>query len=195
MSLKFYVFILTGTLSMAALPDQAAAQDNNPAYAGFAIGFSGSDESCDYYGYNCDGSDTSFRIYGGKRLHENLAIEASYQNLGKLRNERASYTTIAESEGINLSLLGIIPVSDLDFFYGKAGYMLSDTEYTRVENGTTVTSDESSDFTYGMGFAFLFSDRYDFRLEFERLNELGDEYVVGGSWITVFSVGGTIYLE
>ncbi len=57
------------------------------------------------------------------------------------------------------------------------------------------SEDESSDFTYGIGFAFNFDDDYDFRVEFERLNELNDDFVVGGSSITSFSFGGTIYLE
>jgi len=41
----------------------------------------------------------------------------------------------------------------------------------------------------------MFNQKYDFRVEFERLNELGDEFVPGGDSITVFSFGGTIYLD
>jgi len=42
--------------------------DYYPFYGGFSLGFSGSDEDCDYYGYNCDGDDTGFKLYGGKRF-------------------------------------------------------------------------------------------------------------------------------
>jgi OOP family OmpA-OmpF porin len=174
---------------------RADQHTDSSLYLGFAIGFPGSDEECDYHGYDCDGSDTAFKIYGGKRFHENLGFEISFQDLGKLRDEEGSLTTTAESEGVNFSLLGIIPVSDVGYFYGKAGYMLWDTRYRRIDAGSETIDDDGSDFTYGMGFAFLFGEKYDFRVEFERLNDLDDNFVDGGSSITSFSFGGTIYLD
>ncbi len=182
---------------VSALP--ALAQHNAdylPYYFGFALGIPGSDEECDYYGYDCDGSDTSFKIYGGKRFHENLAVELSFQDLGKLRDETGPLTTTAESEGLNLSIVGIIPTGAVGYLYGKAGYMLHDTEYNRIQGGVTETSeDDGTEFTYGIGYAFTFGEKYDFRIEFERLNELNDDFVAGGSSITVISFGGTIYFE
>lgn len=196
MKFKYFTRILVIGLLLAASPAQADYDDNNPFYFGFALGIPSADEECDYYyHYDCDGSDTSFKFYGGKRLHENFAIEISYQDLGKLRDREFNLTTTAESEGFNISLHGIIPISDLGYFYGKAGYMLWDTEYTRIETSTERSDDEGEDFTYGLGFAFLFGEKYDFRVEYERLNELGDEFVDGGDWITVFSFGGSIYLD
>ena len=188
--------ITAGWLLVAATPAQAEHEPSLPYYFGFDIAFLGSDQDCDYYGYNCDGSDTGFKLHAGKQLHENLAVEISFLDLGRLRNEGFDVDRIAESEGVNFSLLGIIPISEYSFFYGKAGYMLSDTRYTRVEGGnTTTTDDESSDFTYGLGFAMRFNRRYDFRVEFERLNDLGDDYKPGGDSITSFSIGGSIYID
>lgn len=172
-------------------PVQADGHTGNPWYGGFAIGFSGSDEDCDFHGYNCDGNDTSFKFYGGKRLHENLALEISYQELGKLTDNQPGLTTTAESSGLNLSLHGIIPVG-IGFFYGKVGVMAWETDYRRVATSTTRISDDGSDFTFGAGFAFEFDEKYELRLEFERLNELDDNFTPGGSYITVFSIGGTI---
>ena len=170
-------------------------QSGDPFYFGFAFGFAGADQECDYHGYDCDGNDESFKVYGGKRLHENIAVEVSYQDLGRLRDRNVNLTTVAESEGLNVSLHGIIPVEGIGYFYGKAGYILWDTEYTRIDARTVSSDDDGSDFTYGVGFAFMFGQKYDFRIEYERLNELGDEFVPGGDHITVISFGGTIYLE
>jgi OmpA-OmpF porin, OOP family len=190
------IHTLLAALALLAAGTPATAQDAdaNPWYGGFAIGFSSSDSDCDFHGYNCDGDDTSFRFFGGKRLHENLAVELSFQDLGKLTDDRDTVTTTAETNGVNLSLLGIIPVSGLGYFYGKVGMMAAQTDYQRIAASTTRSDDDSTDFTYGAGFAFTFGEKYDFRIEFERLNELNDDFTPGGSFITVFSFGGTIYL-
>jgi hypothetical protein len=84
-----------------------------PLHAGFALGFASAGSDCDYYGHNCDGTDTTFKIYAGKRVHENLGLEIAYHDLGKLRDQGFTSSTTAESQGVNLSLLGIIPTSNL----------------------------------------------------------------------------------
>ncbi len=170
--------------------------DHSRTYFGFAFGFTASDEECDYYGYDCDGNDTSFKMYGGYRFHENAAFEVSFQDLGKLRDDDGPLTTTAESKGINLSLVGIIPTGDLGYFYGKAGYMLHSTDYNRIRRGVTESSDDDdTDFTYGIGYAFTFGEKYDFRIEYESLNDLNDDFVPGGSSITALSFGGTVYFD
>jgi OOP family OmpA-OmpF porin len=166
-----------------------------PYYGGFALGFASADSNCDYNGYNCDGTDTTFKIYAGKRVHRNLGVEIAFHDLGKLRNEGLKDTTTAESQGINLSLLGIIPVSAVGFFYGKAGYMAWTADYTRNGTSTTHSDEDGTDFTYGAGFAFTFSPDYDVRIEFEHLNDLGDDFVPGGAPIEVLYLSGSIYIH
>ena len=184
---------LLGAFSFA----QADGHGRLPLYGGFAIGFASADSECDYYGYNCDGDDTSFKVYFGKRLHENLALEVSFQDLGKLRDRGLVEDTIAESSGINFSVLGIIPTGDFGYVYGKMGYMAWDADYARVGSGTTTTtsSEDGTDVTYGAGFAWIFSQRYEFRIEYERLHELGDDFIPGGEAVEVGSFGGTIYID
>jgi OOP family OmpA-OmpF porin len=195
MKAKNLTRLIGGVLLLLATQAHSQHDDHYPFYGGFALGFSSADEDCDYYGYNCDGDDTSFKFYGGKRFHENLAFEVSFQDLGKLDNERGAVTTTAESSGLNFSLHGIIPISEIGYFYGKAGFMAWETDYTRVDAVTTTSDDDGTDFTFGAGFAFAFDQKYEFRLEFERLNELDNNFTPGGSYITVFSLGGTINFE
>ena len=123
MSLRNCCILAGISMLLTALPLRADESVEYPFYGGFALGFASADSNCDYYGGNCDGTDTTFKIYAGKRLHRNLGVEIAFHDLGKLRNEGLKESTTAESQGINLSLLGIIPVSDLGYFYGKAGYM------------------------------------------------------------------------
>ena len=188
--------LAAAALLLAALPAAAEHEPRYPYYMGFAIAFATADPDCDYYGYNCDGTDTGFKFYGGKRLHENLGIEIAYLDLGRIRDKDGERTSVVESEGINLSLHGIIPTGEVGYFYGKIGVMASESEITRSNNNTTRDSDESStDLTYGAGFALTFGGKYDFRIEFERLNELSDKFVPGGDAITAFNLGGTIYID
>jgi len=176
---------------LASASPRAEDTTTYPLYAGFALGFASAGSSCNYYSYNCDGTDTTFKIYAGKRLHENLGVEIAYHDLGKLRDKDFYSSTTAESDGINLSLLGIIPVSDQGYFYGKAGYMWWDAEYSNSNN--TITRDESGDeFTYGIGFAFTVNPDYDFRMEIERLNEFGDDFTHGGAEVLVLYFAGNV---
>ena len=188
--------ILGLMLQIAPARAEHEHQSEHPYYLGFALLFASADSDCDYYGYNCDGTDTGFKVYGGKRLHENLGVEVAYLDLGKLRDKDGNRTSVAESQGVNLSLLGIIPTGDYGFFYGKAGVMFSETTITQENNNNTREIDEdSTDFTYGAGYALTFGGKYDFRIEFERLNELSNDFVPGGDAISSFNLGGTIYFD
>lgn len=192
-SVAFAVYALS-LLASAAL-SSAVAQDGLPFYTGFALGFASASESnCDYHGYNCDGNDTTFKVYAGKRLHQNLAVEIAYYDLGKLTNKGTFVSTSAQTQAFNLSLLGIIPLTDVGYFYGKAGVIATQTDITRSGAGTGSSSESGSDFSYGAGFAYTFG-KYDFRIEYERLYELGDAYEPGGSTVTVLNFAGSIYFH
>lgn len=193
---RLFSLTASAVLLLAGVPAAAEHEPRYPFYMGFAIAFATADPDCDYYGYNCDGTDTGFKFYGGKRLHENLGIEIAFLDLGRIRDKDGDLTSVAESEGINLSLHGIIPTGDIGYFYGKIGVMASESEITRSTNNSSRTSDETStDLTYGAGFAMTFGGKYDFRIEFERLNELSDKFVPGGDAITALNLGGTIYFD
>ena len=188
----------TALLAITLLSPLAAAGADGgwPPHFGFALGFVGSDRDCDYHGYNCDGNDTAFKVYGGKRLHENIAVEVSLYDLGRIADENGPVTTTAESTGINLSLHGIIPLEEFGYFYGKVGVMAWETDYRRIEGATaTSSSDSGNDLTYGIGYAFAFNEKYELRFEFERLNDLDDRFTPGGSSITSFAIGGTFLFE
>jgi OOP family OmpA-OmpF porin len=193
--------ITLATIAVACLALQAApvAAEHEPAlpyYLGFGLAFASADSDCDYYGYNCDGTDTGFKFYGGKRLHENLAVEIAFLDLGKLRDKAFESTTVAESQGINFSILGIIPTGDIGYLYGKAGVMASESTITRSDaSGTRKNDEDSTDFTYGAGYAVTFGGKYDLRFELERLNDLSDDFVPGGDAITSFTIGGTIHFD
>lgn len=193
---RLFGLLATTFLLLQAAPAAAEHEPWYPYYMGFAIALATADPDCDYYGYNCDGTDTGFKFYGGKRLHENIGVEVAFLDLGRIRDKDGDRTSVAESRGINLSLLGIIPTGDIGYLYGKIGVMASESEITRSNpNNTRSIDEDSTDLTYGAGFAVTFGGKYDFRFEFERLNELSDDFVPGGDAITSLNLGGTIYFD
>ena len=64
MKAKNLTRLIGGVLLLLATQVQAHSQHDHyyPFYGGFALGFSGSDEDCDFHGYDCDGNDTSFKF-------------------------------------------------------------------------------------------------------------------------------------
>ena len=186
---------VAGILFLLVFPLHAETDAEYPFHAGFALGFASADSDCDYYGYNCDGTDTTFKIYAGKRVHENVGFELAFHDLGKIRNQSRNGSSTAESRGLNFSLLGIIPVSPTGYLYGKAGYMRWNADYTLTGTNSGSSDEDGSDFTYGAGFAFTFSEDYDFRIEYERLNDLGDDFVAGGAPIEVLYFAGSINIH
>ncbi|MDJ0881778.1 MAG: outer membrane beta-barrel protein [Gammaproteobacteria bacterium] len=165
-------------------------------YVGFSLGFSAADQECDYFDYDCDGDDTFFKMYGGYKFHPNFAIEASFQDTGNIKDKSTSQVTTAKSEGINISLLALIPISEELELFAKMGHMTSDTSYTRTTTITETSSEDESNFTYGAGLLWEFEsvdkNQYQLRLEFEKLQELGDQFISGGANITAWSFGGAI---
>jgi hypothetical protein len=197
MTIKVYAS-LAGSLLLLALPVLAAEHESYPFYIGSTFGFSQADQDCEYYSSNCDGEDISFSLYVGKRFYENLAFEIAYLDLGKLDNDQGLFTTTGETTGFNFSLLGIIPSANFGYLYGKVGLMAWETDYTRANHttrATTSSDDSGTDFTFGIGYAFVFQNKYEFRVELERLNELDDNFNSGGSYINNFSLGGNIRFE
>lgn len=190
---KRYLYAIAALIALGSPPSQAAHEAGYPFYGGFAFGLAGADSDCDYYGYDCDGEDLSIKFFAGKRVHENLAFEISFQDLGKLDNEEDTFDVTAETSSINLSLVAIIPTGNVGYLYGKIGATEWQADYRRFESGSSTSSDDDgTDFTFGAGFAWLFGGKYELRFEFERLHELGDEFTRGGAYVSNYSVGGVI---
>ena len=195
MSARNHINLIASLLALLVTPVLAYEPESRPFYGGLSFGYAVADQDCNYYNDDCDGEDTSFSVYAGKRLYKHLAFEIAYLDLGKLDNERYYETTTAETTGVNFSVLGILPIDYTGYIYGKAGYMAWNTDYTRKSSTKTTTSDSGTDFTYGLGIAFVHHNVFEFRMEIERLNELDENFDDGGAHIINFSIGGSIYIH
>lgn len=113
-----------------------------------------------------------FKIFGGARLHPNLAVEAAYLDFGNPSENLFGIETMYEAWATAAWAKGILPViSKIDLF-GKVGWA-----YWEVEKSTTVfglppskTSASGNNFTWGVGTSFNYWDNFSIQLEYEDIN-------------------------
>lgn len=131
-----------------------------------------------------DPKDTAYSIYGGSYFNNNFGFEIGYNDFGRIT--RGGGTT--KAEGINLDLVGRLPLSNSFNLLGKVG-----TTYTRTDTSATlasgVTSGRESDWgwNYGIGVEWAFNPAWSAVLQYDE----HDAKFAGGSKdsINVTSVG------
>jgi OOP family OmpA-OmpF porin len=166
-------------------------------YAGFSIGQASIEDACESSGLSvvsCEDSDTFFKVYGGAKLHRNLALEVAYVDMGKSVVKDNVDTLTIEATGLNASVFGIIPASSNIDMFGKVGliYWESEKSSSGVSNGT-IASSEGVDVTFGFGANFGISRTLALRAEYERFRKVGGELTTGESAVTLITLGVSLY--
>lgn len=134
------------------------------SYAGGAVGRSDYDIGC-RTGFPCDTDATGLKLFAGGKFSEFAGLEASYVWLGNA--ERAGGDTWGQ--GINLSLVGTVPLGQSLGLNGKIGGIYG---WTRTE-GTTVPGfnagrDHGLGLSYGLGLTYALTRTVDLRLDWDR---------------------------
>lgn len=134
-----------GALMLLGCGGAASAADQG-IYVGGSIGRADVDLRTD--SVRIDDDDTAFKLIGGLRLLDSFGIEASYVNLGKVKDAGLSTKT----EGLSAFAVGFVPVGPVDLF-AKAGLYRWDTKVDSDTVGRLVSRD-GTDFAYGLGVQF-----------------------------------------
>lgn len=134
-------------------------------YFGLNVGRPKYDTGCGTPGFECDDGDTSVRVYTGGMLNPFFGVEFAYLHMGDA--DRSGGTTRAQ--GVNLSLVGRVPVGDLFGVFAKVGTTYGRTRVSAsplslVETG----SDNGFGLSYGAGASFDFTRNWAVLLEWER---------------------------
>jgi len=113
--------------ALAAASTLASAQ----GYAGALIGMSRFDIDC--MGYDCDKSDTAFKIYGGYEVAKDIAIEVGYTDFGKLKVDG-----VGSVEATALSVVGAFRYAFSPEVTGVArlglGFVSADADFAESED-------------------------------------------------------------
>jgi hypothetical protein len=98
--------------------------------------------------FSSENKDNAYNIYGGSYFNPNFGLEAGFTDFGKIN--RGGGTT--KANGINLSLVGKLPLSPSFNLLGKVGTTYARTDVSSAA-GSGVASGNESGFglSYGVG--------------------------------------------
>ena len=125
-----------------------------------------------------DKHDTGYKLFGGYQLNRNFAIESGYFDLGKLNYgfttfPAGSFNGETRVRGLNLDLVGIVPLSDRFSVFGRVGaaYAQTRSSFSRTGNislGNFDSRNNDTNVKVGLGLEYAFTPALSVRGELER---------------------------
>ncbi len=148
-------------------------------------------------GFSVDEKDRGYKLYGGYQFGRHFAIEGGYFDLG---THAFSVETLPggvfngqlEARGINLDLVGLLPLSANTAIFGRIGANHAETDATFSGQGavnifTPSASERSTNLKFGVGAQIGLTERLRLRLEAERFRV--DDAIGNKGDIDLYSVG------
>lgn len=128
--------------------------------------------------FTVDEKDRGFKIYLGKQLSRNFAIEGGYYDLGEFSFASStvpagSFNGVAAFRGVNLDVVGMLPLSERFSVFARAG--VAYTEAKTSFSGTRLNaitgprrSEKKAGAKFGLGLEYKLSEALAMRAEVER---------------------------
>jgi OOP family OmpA-OmpF porin len=120
---------------------------------------------------SCDEKDRTWKVSAGYRFHRNIAIEAGYVDLGKYSAGLGGTNVRFDAKAFELLAVGIVPVTQAFSVYGKAGLARWDVD-AAISGTTFRISENGTDFTFGVGAQYDFTQNLAGRLEWQRYTDI-----------------------
>lgn len=159
-----------GTLSQAQTSNTSSTSNSSwyapgGGYIGINAGQSNFRQGCGTGLFSCGEKDDAYSIYGGSMLNNNFGVELGYVNMGDI--DRAGGTT--KAHGINLSLVGKLPLSQTLGLFGKVGTTYGRTRVSAAPaSGVATGNEDGFGLSVGAGISFDFSERWSAVLQWDR---------------------------
>lgn len=118
-------------------------------------------------GFPSDKSKNAYSIYGGGYFNNNFGFELGYADFGRIA--RAGGST--KAEGINLSLVGKLPLNQSFNLLGRVGTTYGRTDVSAVPaSGIAGGRDSSFNLSYGVGAEYAFNPSLSAVLQYDEYN-------------------------
>lgn len=165
-------------------------------YAGVGAGQSSMrDETEALLGTSFDDTDTGWKVFGGYlflptvTFEPNAGIELGYVDFGRFTGTAPGVSDNWEATGINLSLVGVLPLEYQFSLLAKIGATRWDVDNRFTSPlGSGSPSETGTDFSFGVGAQYDFTEQVGTRLEWERFRKVGDENITGQSDLDLLSL-------
>lgn len=165
-----------------------------------------------------DSSDSSYGFVVGWRMSDHLAFEGGYMDLGDVKyREHSEGLFLSQADppeppeagtlqqnidsgtsGIQLSALGILPLSYRWEVYAKGGVLISnsvESVFIADDLGNTArfrVTQSGFDLLAGAGISFSIADIYNLRLEYVRVFDAGDKDTVDEADVDMAALNVTV---
>lgn len=143
-----------------------------------------------------DERDIAFKLFGGYQFNRHFALEGGYFNLGKFGFTSSTVpagtlTGQLKAQGVNLDVVGTLPINDRFAVFARAGAHYTQTRDTFRGTGAVGVKNhnpgkDAANFKVGVGMQYAFSPSVIVRGEAERYRI--DDAVGSKGDIDVFSV-------
>jgi len=125
-----------------------------------------------------DDSSTGYKVFGGYQLNRNFAVEGGYFDLGRFSygfdtTPAGTFSGNTRVRGLNLDLVGILPLSDRFSVFGRAGAAYAQSRANFASTGavpvnTSSTRRNDTNLKLGLGMQYAITEALAVRAEIER---------------------------
>jgi hypothetical protein len=156
-----------------------------------------------------ENTDIGYQALFGYRFLRYFAAELGLAQFGEIKSTASSEMDFGDGQGFvpasvsltfaaggpMISAIGVLPVGEKIEFFGRLGYLFTSSERelsSRVDgqSGTFGSAKgDSQDVVYGIGMSWNINQVYAIRLEFQQLDQLGQENRTGAEDVTVMGAG------
>jgi OOP family OmpA-OmpF porin len=190
MSIK-RILISAFLFSLSSLSFSADAPSKR-YYVGGGVGQSKGDDVCDGIS-NCDDTDIAWKLFGGYRFTQNIAIEGGYVDFGeytgKVNTIIGTVKAKAEVSGFTAHMVGTLPLHERFSLIARLGTIYADVDVKGSAGGFNGHADDQSfAFAGGVGAEVVITDQLFARAEYELFKDLGDNDETGESDVYLASV-------
>jgi OOP family OmpA-OmpF porin len=148
-------------------------------YAALDVGQTNAKDTCNNIS-GCTDTATAGRIAGGYQFTKMWGTEVSYATYGKasLGGNFGDW----ETNGVQASGIGTFPVAESFAVLGKVGV-------ARIEHKSAGVTSTKTNLAYGIGGQYEFTKGIAFRVQYERLGNVGDANTTGQAKASLLSAG------
>jgi opacity protein-like surface antigen len=158
--------LAAGAQAQTAAPSHTGMYNAGGSYADLNVGQSDFSLDNGLNAFDSNEGDTTYGVRIGSYFNENLGVELGYTDFGSVNRGGGN----TRARGINLSLVGKLPLSPAFNLLGKIGTTYSDTDVSAAPVGVSgIVSGSETGFglSYGVGVEYAFNPKWSATLQYE----------------------------